>query len=296
LFARLTLWISLVVVGCLPVAPAHAAAPDIPTGSGSFVFTDQRGDPSKAMTVYTYVPPGIDVSTAKIVFVMHGVNRDADTYRDAWIVAARAHGFIVVAPCFDARQWPGESYGYASVLNRDGSLRDASLWAFSVVEHLFDVVREALHDDVAHYALYGHSEGGQFVHRLVLLLPDARYDRAVAANAGWYTLPTRDVRYPYGLGGLPVDDASLRKSLGRALTVMLGDRDIDPAHPQLNRSRSAEAQGANRFERGHFFIEQAKTAASGLDVPLAWQLEEVPGAAHQNSRMLGPAAAVLAAP
>jgi methyltransferase (TIGR00027 family) len=32
------------------------------------------------------------------------------------------------------------------------------------------------------YFIYGHSEGGQFVHRLVLFLPDARFARAVAAK------------------------------------------------------------------------------------------------------------------
>src|SRR5271155_4121645 len=39
------------------------------------------------------------------------------------------------------------------------------------------------------YYLYGHSAGGQFAHRLVLFMPNARYQRVVAANPGYYTMP-----------------------------------------------------------------------------------------------------------
>jgi len=276
------------------VSSSHAAG--LAEGKGSFVFHDTAGDPTKAITVYTYVPRDLDTTTAKIVFVMHGHGKDADGYRDTWIPEADRYRFIVIAPLFDAAQWPHGDYSYESVIAKDGAIRDRALWSFSVVEHLFDAVKTMAANESPRYFIYGHSEGAQFVHRLVLLLPDARYARAVAANAGWYTMPTTTVRYPFGTMDSPITDATLTTSFGRELTVLLGDRDIDPNHKELNRTPPAMAEGVNRFERGHHFYAAAETRARELSVPFAWRLQVVPGAAHQNSRMSGPAAAVLMAP
>ena len=275
---------------------ARAEPARIAEGAGSFVFEDARGDPSKHMTVYTYLPRGVDPKTARIVFVMHGHGKNAEAYRDVWIEPADRHGLMVVTPLFDQAQWGGAEYSYSSVESKGGDVHDASLWSFNVIEHLFDAVKADTGNASERYLLYGHSEGGQFVHRLALLLPNARYDRAVAANAGWYTMPRFDVRFPFGLGNAPVDEASLRRSFGRRLTVLLGELDIDPNHKELNKTPRAEAQGATRFERGRAFFETAQREASRLQAPLAWQLRTVPGAAHQNSKMSKAAAVVLAEP
>ena len=274
---------------------AWAAPARVAEGAGSFVFEDAKGDPTKHMTVFTYLPRGIDPTTARIVFVMHGHGKDAEGYRDTWIEHADRYGAMIVTPLFDQQQWGGGEYSYSSVEGRNGDIHDASLWSFNVIEHLFDAVQADTGNRTARYLLYGHSEGGQFVHRLVLLLPDARYEKAVAANAGWYTMPTFDVRFPFGLGGSPVDEASLRRSLGRPLTVLLGELDTDPNHKQLNKTARAEAQGATRFERGHAFFQTAQREAASLQSPLAWQLRTVPNAAHQNSKMSRAAAPLLLA-
>ena len=288
LIALTLVWTSLV----------FAAEPTvgIPEGKGTFVFTDAQGDPSRHVTVYTYLPPGVDAATARIVFVMHGVTKDAEGYRDAWIEHADRGRFIVVAPPFDAARWGGGEYSYASVIGRDGRIADPALWSFSLIEHLFDAIEKVTGNHSARYFLYGHSEGAQFVHRLVLLLPDARYERAIAANAGWYTMPTTDVRFPFGLEGSPIDESSLKKSFARDLVVLLGDRDIDPNHRQLNRTPRAMAQGTNRFERGNRFYATAKARAAEFDTPFGWTLKVVPGVAHQNTRMSRAAADILFVP
>lgn len=278
----------------LPQAvPAAGSAVDIAPGAGSFVFVDRKGDPSKRMTVYTYLPKGLESGAARIVFVMHGVSRNADGYRDVWIEHADRYGFLVVAPLFDREQWGRGAYSYSSVVTREGKTQDASLWSYSVIEHLFDAIKEATGNRSPSYFLYGHSEGGQFVQRLALFLPDARYARAVSANPGWYTMPAFDIRFPYGLKGSPATEASLRKSLGRDFVLMLGDRDTDPRHAQLRRTPEAMAQGSNRFERGRSYFKEAGSRATELKSAFGWRLKVVAGAAHENGRMSGPAAAVL---
>src|SRR3712207_6943257 len=63
---------------------------------------------------------------------------------------------------------------------------------------LFDFVREATGNPSEQYRIYGHSAGAQFVHRLALFVPEARFATAIAANAGWYTMPTFDgKKFPY---------------------------------------------------------------------------------------------------
>lgn len=277
---------------------AQTAAPEIQIaeGSGSFTFVDAKGDASKSMTVYTYLPKRLQASAARIVFVMHGASKTASGYRDTWIEHADRYGFMVLAPLFDREQWGGGAYSYSSVATRDGQPRDPSLWSYNVIEHLFDAVKDATGNQIPRYYIYGHSEGGQFLHRLVLLLPDARYARAVVANPGWYMMPAFGIKYPYGLAGTPVTKASLEKSLVRDVVLLLGDLDRDPNHYQLRRTPQALAQGANRYERGETFFREARNRATEFGSAYGWRLQAVPGAAHENDRMSRPAAAVLMAP
>jgi pimeloyl-ACP methyl ester carboxylesterase len=291
--ARRRLLLALWTLAWSSAAPAAGDAIGIAAGAGSFVFQDKKGDPSKAITVYTYLPKGIDAGAATVVFVMHGVSKNASGYRDAWIPHADKHRFMVVAPRFDPENWGRGEYSYASAVSRDGRIQDPPLWSFSVIEHLFDAIKEATGNRSPRYFIYGHSEGGQFVHRLVLLLPEARYVRAVAANPGWYTMPRMDIKFPYGLGGSPATEGSLKKSLGRDFVLLLGDRDIDPNGKTLRRTPQAMAQGAYRFERGQNFFKEAANRATELASAFGWRLELVPGATHSNGQMSGPAAAVL---
>jgi poly(3-hydroxybutyrate) depolymerase len=77
----------------------YAAGPaiGIASGPGSFSFVDKKGYPSKQITVYTYLPKGLKPDAARIVFVMHGVRRNAEGMRDTWVKHADKHGFMVVA-------------------------------------------------------------------------------------------------------------------------------------------------------------------------------------------------------
>ena len=270
-------------------SPSITIAP----GAGSFSFVDEKGDPSRPITVYTYLAGGLEVSAAPIVFVMHGVSKNARGYRDVWIEHAEKNRFMIVAPLIDAAQWGSGRYSYASVVSRDGKPQDPSMWSLNVIEHLFDAIKGATGNTTPRYFIYGHSEGGQFVHRLVLFLPDARYAKAVAANPGWYTMPTFAVRFPYGLGGSPATEASLKKSLGREFVLMLGDRDTDTAGKNLRKTTQALAQGKHRFERGQNYMKEANARAAELKGPLGWKVQAVPGAAHENSKMSGPAAAIF---
>ena len=58
----------------------------------------------------------------------------------------------------------------------------------------------------------------------------------------------------------------------------------------------ADAQGVTRLARGEFFFATSRTRAASLGARFAWMLGTVPGVAHSDAGMSGPAAARLFAP
>ena len=67
----------------------------IEPGSGRFVFRDPLGNKDKPITVWYYLPKAVDTNLP-VVFVMHGVNRNGQEYRDAWIKYAEQEKFLLL--------------------------------------------------------------------------------------------------------------------------------------------------------------------------------------------------------
>jgi len=272
--------------------PGSAApkAAMLPPGDGRFTFDGWAGPP---IPVWYHLPGRMRPDTP-VLFVMHGVNRDADRYRDQWSALSERYGFVLAVPEFNQADFPGSAgYNLGNVLDRDGRPVARERWSFSALEPLFDRLRELTGTHVGTYDLYGHSAGAQFVHRYVLFVPDARLGRAVAANAGWYTLPDRKVEYPYGLRGKRLPPVDLRRALEQPLVVLLGTDDDDPAYPNLRRTPEALAQGPHRLARGEFFFGSAAAAAAAEGAEFGWTLEKVDGVGHDNGGMAQAAAAWL---
>jgi len=254
----------------------------IPPGAGRFAFQPADGSP---MDVWTYRPDG-GGTDLPVLFVMHGTRRNADDYRDQWIEHAQRLGMLLVVPEFTKKAYPsGEGYQQLSVTDKSGELRPAEEWAPRRIEEVFDYVVRENRLETPSYYLYGHSAGGQFVHRMMLLVPDARVALALPANPGWYTLPRLETSYPEGLGGTPVTEGSLRHSLAGDVVLMLGDQDTDPMHKSLPDGPAAERQGPHRFARGQHFFAALQEQADRLGGEFNWRVHVVPGVGHSNSGM-----------
>ena len=266
--------------------------PQIEPGAGSFRFVDGSSGRRKPLTVWYYRPPRLS-TTAPVVFVMHGVKRDADSYRDTWMAAAELFGFLLLCPEFAKVDYPRSAYGLGNLTDGAGEPLPEDEWTFNVIEYLFDFVKASTDNTSERYHIYGHSAGGQFVHRLALFMPQARYETAITANAGWYTMPTFDKKFPYGLKGSAGTPETLKKAFGRRLVILLGERDTDANDPHLRKSSAASRQGANRLERGQAFHATARQEAEDLGTTLNWRLETVPGAAHLQHQMMPAAARAL---
>ncbi|MEP5938372.1 MAG: hypothetical protein ABJ239_08605 [Erythrobacter sp.] len=250
-------------------------------GTDRFEFSDWAGPD---LPVWTYVPDTIDRKNAPILFVMHGARRDPERYRDQWIDEADRGGFIIVAPEFSRQDFAG-SLGYnlgAMYDSETGELRDEGRWGFSAIEPIFDDVVRRLNGKQSRYTIFGHSAGSQFVHRFLMMKPDNRAKRYLAANAGWYTFVDEKIEFPFGLGGTLVAQEDLRKILAKDVVILLGDQDIDTEHKSLNRSEGAMLQGQHRFARGQAFYDAAKNLADKNSWDFGWSLRVIPSVAHSN--------------
>lgn len=292
---RCVLAVAVVALAPVPVMadePSPTRVGEIVEGKGDFAWKHFDGDQERIVQVWTYRPSDFGPRDP-IVFVMHGMLRNGETYRQPWISIADRARFLIVVPEFSSDQFPASrSYQFGNLRNGEGQWNPEAAWSFTAVEGIFDQVREVTGSEAEGYYIFGHSAGSQFVHRMAIFKSQMRAKLAIAANAGSYTMPTRGVAYPYGLGGVEMDDEEWKGRLSRPLVVLLGSEDTDPEDSSLPRRPGAMAQGPHRVARGDRFFRTAEAEAERLGISLGWQKRGVPGVGHDNKRM-APAAAAL---
>jgi hypothetical protein len=280
--------LAVAILSCC--ALVAVAAGRTPTGSSVFTFTGWAG---ANLEVRLFVPERMTGDTP-VVIVMHGASRDAPRYFDNWSRAAEEQGFIVAVPHFTKADFRGSRrYNLGHVFSSDdGERRAEGRWTFSAIEPLFDEVVARTGTRRTGYTLFGHSAGSQFVHRFLYFKADNRVERAILANAGWYTMPDPGVDFPYGIRDTGIDEQDLRRVFAIDVIVLLGDSDVDTKDDTLRQTPEAQLQGPHRFARGQTFYRVAQARARSLDAEFTWHMVFVPGAAHSNAAMT-PAAAEL---
>lgn len=164
--------------------------------------------------------------------------------------------------------------------------QDRNAWIYSDFDRIFETARRTLDLETDNYDLFGHSAGGQILHRFALFHPGNRANRIVAANSGWYTLPDFETAFPYGIKNTGMSDDEIRHALQSRLIVLLGEKDDEhETRGSLRRTPEADRQGPGRLQRGQYFFSKAKSLAKELDTGLKWKLEIVPGVGHEYRRM-----------
>lgn len=295
----IALLLALPLLGCQGNNLVHDEASSGLTSRGSvhWNFEGTALTAQHPLDVWAHVPENAHQGSP-VVIVLHGMGRNGENYRDAWVEPAEAHGFVVIVPEFSSAEYPGaDHYNLGRIFTQDGDRRSEAEWSYSQIAPVFEDARERLGLNRERFHLYGHSAGSQFAHRYLLFLPDAPVDRVVLANAGWYTIPEAELNWPYGIGdgsgSSVVSESQVRAWLARDVVVLLGDQDIDPEDSGLRNTPNAVAQGPHRFARGHHYFARTRELAAALDMLSPWQLDTVPGVGHSNGRMAPQAARIL---
>lgn len=297
----------LMGLACLLFTGCGGEEPPVPKkemqlsfGYDSLVFTGYKPLETKPVKVFYYIPYVESVKELPILFVFHGAERNGRIAISNWKAIAEDRQIILVAPNFTSELYPSIDYqfggvSYSTVTYKE---RPEETWTYKIIEPIFDYIKEKTGNVSKTYDICGHSAGGQWVHRYLLYMKDARVRKAVEQNAGNYTVPdpngitngTNWFGFPYSVKDVNVITREhLAAYFARDMIVHVGKLDtassraVDSYFPD---DPGSMAEGKCRFERGHFFYNRAKRVADSLGVPFNWRIVEVPGVGHNSSRMV----------
>jgi len=190
----------------LPKGPKITETIPLKNGQDSFVMYAYREIERKSFKVWTYKPESWKDKN-KIVFVMHGGGRNADDCLNAWIELADKNKLLIVAPEFENKfsTYTTNDYQEGNLFTFFGTKNPKREWAYTVVENIFDHIKSVNSITNEQYDIFGHSAGGQFVHRMIMLMPESRIGTAISANSGFYSLPNEKLEFPYGIQNTGID-------------------------------------------------------------------------------------------
>ena len=241
------------------------------------------GNPN--VKTFISIPASVSPKT-RILLVMAGRTRNADDYIDSWINWTAANDYIVIAPQFDEKNWAEPNgYNFGNIIANDAepfTVIPKKNWAFTIVEDIAELVRLKFGITDKKYDLFGHSAGGQFVHRFLLVMPKTNVRLAIAANPGFYTVPDLDIAFPYGLMNFPfsLSYKDLIAVTGKNVVLMRGTADVLRTE-NLRQTPEADAQGKNRFERAAYMLGKVKK----FNPKSNWELIDVPNIGHDQKGM-----------
>ncbi|MEM6538264.1 MAG: hypothetical protein AAF668_11110 [Pseudomonadota bacterium] len=283
--------------------------------AGSFFMAGGVGKEDQLINVHYYLPDDFS-SDSKILLIIPGAGRNSSDYRNAWLGFARKNNVLIAALGYPEEAYDLAAYHMGGVVKafratnidrstpgviraRDEDIEletnpDSGEWLFNDFDRVFEFLKLATGSYTETYDIFGHSAGGQILHRMTLFQPSSKADRIVAANAGWYTLPDLTQDLPTGLLGSPVREEDLKRSFSSKLTILLGELDnSDAAGGTLLHTPKVDEQGLGRLSRGRTFYRIGKEQAAALGMPFDWTLTTVPNVGHDYRAMSLAAAQIV---
>jgi hypothetical protein len=259
-------------------------------GTNSLLYFDPAF-PDQMLVLHAARPhawhPGMPV-----LFVHHGVARNG---RDYWLPHVDSAGLLAIAIEFPEASFPEYLwYNFGNLHAKDGSRNPREQWTFGIDTRLFEALRDQGITTAPRYGLFGHSAGGQYVHRMLSFGYRDRVAVAITANAGTYAMPDLATDWPWGLGATEVTDDDLRTLLTFPLTIMAGTADTKTTGRFFPKGPKSLKQGPTRHARAHAYLRVGQATAGDLGVSVAWKVIDVPDVGHDGRRMSDAAAPVIA--
>ena len=257
----------------------------IGTGTGSFIFNDYAPFINKPIEVFYHIPQNSN-NNHPILISLHGSNRNGSNHLNSMISKSEQYGFILVVPEFkDDYFTGGDGYNLANIFD-DGdnpspsTLNISEEWTFSVIDPIFNYIKERTQNSSNQYNLIGFSAGGQLAHRTFIFGNSNFCKTTIAMSSGWYTTINENLDFPYGLKESPFLNSSLNSIFSKELIILIGEDDNDPNAVGLRRNSIVDLQGDNRFARAENFFLSAQNLANQEDHTFNWNKFTVTNAAH----------------
>ena len=251
--------------------------------------------PDRTLILHSARPVDFDLRTP-VLFVHHGVARNGEAYRDYWQPQVDRAGILAISVEFPEAGFPEYLwYNMGNLHAADGTANPRQAWTFGIIPRLFEAIRDQGLTQRERYGVFGHSAGGQFVHRMLSFGYRDRVALAISANAGTYAMPDLDIPWPFGLGHPEMTPDRLREVLRFPITVMAGTNDTKTTGRFFPKGPRSRLQGATRYERAHTYVHNGHAAAEKLGVRCAWTVIDVPDVGHDGLGMSRAAVSVAAA-
>lgn len=262
------------------------AASMLPAGEGRFTYKDYPPFADRPVDVHYYIPNSGDVHRMPVIFVFEGADRGYSSLLKSWKQEAEKYKFMVFIPHFDLKRFPLSDYQEVGVIDdKDHTIRPIEEQTPALIDKMFEYVRQYSGNERKGYMIYGHSAGGQFVQRFMLLHDSPYVEKAVIGSPGWYTFPDASQDFPYGVRNIPyVTPEVIRKYLAKPIILQLATGDTI-RESYLRKTPEAEAQGHNRYERGNQFYQYLHQIAIEHNWPCNWQKIEEQGIGHHAAGM-----------
>lgn len=283
------------------------------TGSGVFLM---EGSKERLFKVYYHKPLQFNEQT-KVLMVIPGAGRNGDSYRDAWVEESEKYNVLILSPMYDEDQYPFEDYHFCGLIkdvnlgeafslstnSNQVHLKEEALsfsiqtnsdeWLFNDFDKVFDMVVSANGMIQTGYDIFGHSAGGQILHRMSIFQKTTKAKKIIAANSGFYTLPDFETPMPFGIKDCGLNEDDLKSSFKRELILLVGEKDNEyETGGTLLRSNTVDKQGLHRLARGRYFFQFSQNIAKVKNQDFNWTMMVVPGVGH-NHRFMGDAAGRL---
>lgn len=260
--------------------------------TGAFSFNVEGFISNKTINVYYHIPNG-NIRSMPILMTFHGGSRNASNYRDYWISMANDSNFMVFAPEFNSLDFSsGDMYNLANIFE-DGdnpskeTLNEKEEWTFSILDPLFEYIKNEVSGTQESYNGWGHSAGSQFLHRFILFMPDNKLNIAVCSNAGWYTVTESGINFPYVLDKSGISSSTINLAFSKKLYIHLAELDTNPNAPPLRRNEIVDnQQGIERRARGRYFYIVSREITNNKQIEFNWiKTDEVLNVGHNSSEM-----------
>ncbi|MCH9691431.1 MAG: hypothetical protein K0U59_05115 [Gammaproteobacteria bacterium] len=286
----------------------HALANDraIVPGSGKFTLEGGSDRTDKKIEIYYHLPLSYNKKT-KVLMVLPGAGRNGWDYRDAWVDASEKFNILILSPSYSEKSYPRFwNYNLARMLddvkiNKDKTdiesytiINDPKEWIFDDFDRFFSISVSKFNLSAEKYDMFGHSAGGQVLHRFTLFDSNNKSHRIVSDNSGWYTIPNFDENFPYGLKSGMSTLGNIGSAFKSKLTIFLGELDNEhETRGHLVRSPQVDIQGTSRLSRGKYFYKVAQNLANKTSLEFNWSLHIVQGVGHDYKNMSKAAADYL---
>jgi len=298
-----------------PIASSNV---QLHVGSGNYFIQGGKGNRQKLINVFYHKPQKFN-DKSKVLIVIPGAGRNAWNYRDSWVEASEKHNVLILSPAYAERDYDFAAYHLGGTVTdlrfdnqkafnegkRTGKYifkdeeilskvnHSADTWIFDDFDRIFETAMAPLDSKQYQYDIFGHSAGGQILHRLAIFKPNSRANRIIAANSGSYTITNFENKLPFGLSNSVINNSHLKSSFSLQLTILVGELDNEnETRGSLLHTPTVDKQGLGRVARSLYFYQKAAEQAETIGAKFNWQRKVVKGVGH-DYRKMGKAAVTL---